>query len=86
MRPRLATGLPFRSVHGCACMPTSLPMGDESAMNFEGVGGLSFAISIVFLTISAYWERTSQRTWLPCESESKKPHRAGPIGLVYEES
>src|SRR3954447_15558004 len=37
--PRLATGFVLlASEHGCACMPTSIPLGDESAMNFEGAG------------------------------------------------
>jgi hypothetical protein len=49
LRPRLATGLPFSLTHERACMLTSLPMGDEFAMNFEGVG-LCFVDFLFFST------------------------------------
>jgi hypothetical protein len=34
-------------------MTTALPLGDESAMNFEGVGVAFFDVSDVFRDISA---------------------------------
>jgi hypothetical protein len=36
-------------------MPTSLPMGDESAMNFERAG-VFFGIIFISCTIFASWE------------------------------
>ena len=30
-------GFALLAARGCACIPTSIPKGDESTMNFEGV-------------------------------------------------
>jgi hypothetical protein len=48
-------------------------------MNFEGLG----VFFRLFRSISARWELTSQRTWLARQSQPKKLHRAGPMGLAY---
>jgi hypothetical protein len=47
------SGFAFLAAHGCACMTTPLPLGDEFAMNLEGVGIASFEISDVFRDFSA---------------------------------
>ena len=57
-------------------MTALLPGGDESAMNFKGLGG-------VFRSIFANWELTSQRTWLARQARPKKLHRAGPMGMAH---
>jgi hypothetical protein len=64
-------------------MPTSLPMGEESAMILRAQAAL-FEISIVFPNLICVWGANfAQRTWLPRQSGPKKPHRAGPSGLAY---
>ena len=52
-------------------LPALLPEGDESAMNFEGLG-VSF-----WRHIYCYPKHFRQ-------SGPKKEHRAGPMGLAYE--
>ena len=42
-------GFALLAAHGCACILTSLPMGDESAMNFEGMS-VFFDILLFFET------------------------------------
>jgi hypothetical protein len=86
LRLRLTTGLPFSQRTQMRVHAHIITNGDESAMNFEGVDVFFFGISIVFRTLSAYWQRTSRRTWLLRQSGSKKPHRAGPMGLAYAET
>jgi hypothetical protein len=59
-----------------------LAIGNESAMNLEPVGGVYRHIYLFSAAFFAYWEQTSYRTWLARQSESEKPHRAGPGGLA----
>ena len=43
-------GFALLAAHGCACILTSLPMGDESAMNFEGMS-VFFRHFVVFRNV-----------------------------------